>query len=755
MNQARNGNGKRAVVSVVTVSLLTLALVSAASAGRELSGVTPTGFLLPRDSTVVHRDGSVEVFSLTRLCRLVARAVDRGSDTFSLEGASVWRRDSLLYQLSESCGDGLYVADSGWLATVTPVDNPWWGNRVVRLYAPDGVLVAQGTVKAPHAFAFAQSGRTFVAAGSEETLVLASAGKQVWRLPKSLLVAASADGEVWATADTELVRVWKQGVETTRFRTPEWCVRSLAVDEQGKTVAVATRRRLVVWDVGRQRRLFERTTSRGQTFREVRFVRGQLAVGLQNRSEDSVSGVLLLMDRTGQVLSRRVSSKSPLPSRGRALRKGSARAKKRPLIRWPYAPFDSAYAIGNTYEEFQCYGTRPYLHPGTDLLAPPQTPVYSVSEGVVKAVLTISGRWHWRIAVADSAGPDTTEGWLYAHLEQSSIAFGVGDTVHLGDYLGRLVTWPVNDFHHCHFVKVREAGEVWSGDWDAVFNPLDVLRPRADSTAPVFEKVRFGDGHQALAAFCENETDHYLSPDSLHGKVDVVVRVGDYVGSAEWLCSVYELSYTVRSLDRDSVVVGPVLAARLSHVIPHYLGTPALAHVLYKDDEMLHSYGDYRSRIFYHVVTNSDGDSLLELSDAQEALNTTALPDGPYEITVVARDADGNESLWRVPFQIRNHTTSGVARPGKGETPGSFRVAPPHPNPFNAETVVEGTAPGTGPVHVNVFDARGRLVYRDVVKARRNRFRWTWSALQRPSGVYLARFTCGSTRRVVKLLLLR
>ena len=724
-------------------------------AGAARLEVAPTGLLLPADSSAVTPDGRIQIFSPRRVCRAEALPGDGTGDVFLLRDVSVWSADSLLYRVTDPCGDGLYLSDTGWLATVTAEGNPW-GNKRLRLYARNGRLAAQAELLAPHAFALSGYGHILAAAGAEETVVLAGESGRVWRLPAALQVAVSRDGSTVATADSRRVRVWRDGVEQAEFQVQEPTVRSLALDGRGRRVALATRTRLRVWDVPERRLLFERGAGSRRTFREVRFWGDRLAVGLQQRTRGETAGVAWLLGPEGRILERRSSGAENLPTLPRELRKTSKPEENRPFIRWPYAPFDSVYAIGNTYEEFQRYaGYPPYLHPGVDLLAPPATPVYSVSDGVVKAVLTISGQWHWRIAVGDSATPDTSEGWLYAHLEQTSIAFGVGDTVHLGDYLGKLVYWPTHNFHHCHFVKVREAGVVWDGRWDAVFNPLDVLRPRTDSTAPVFSAITLPDGRRVLAAFCENETDRYLSPDSVRGKVDVVVKVADHVGSPDWACSVYELSYTVRDLRRDSVVVGPVLAAHLSHVIPRYLGTPALTHVLYKDDDVLRSFGDYDARIFYHVVTNSDGDSLLELSDTQRCLDTTVLPDGPYEIKIVARDAAGNRTDWRVPFRVENHSATGVAEQKDERTPRRFTISRPYPNPFNGRTVVFGEASGGDRVRVSVFDARGRLVERTRLVPRGGRFRWVWAARDLPSGVYLARFSCGPERRLVKLLLLR
>ncbi|HFE53761.1 MAG TPA: T9SS type A sorting domain-containing protein, partial [Bacteroidetes bacterium] len=115
----------------------------------------------------------------------------------------------------------------------------------------------------------------------------------------------------------------------------------------------------------------------------------------------------------------------------------------------------------------------------------------------------------------------------------------------------------------------------------------------------------------------------------------------------------------------------------------------------------------------------------------------------------------GNRTDWRVPFRVENHSATGVAEQKDERTPRRFTISRPYPNPFNERTVVFGEASGGHRVQVSVFDARGRLVEQTRLVPRGSRFRWVWAARDLPSGVYLARFSCGPERRLVKLLLLR
>jgi hypothetical protein len=113
---------------------------------------------------------------------------------------------------------------------------------------------------------------------------------------------------------------------------------------------------------------------------------------------------------------------------------------------------DSSYqAIGNSYNEIQEYSQGDtYLHPGVDLFGINLQNVHSVKKGYIKAILTTSGAYHWRIAIANQNTSDSSQGYLYAHLDANLIPVGVGDSVLEGEVIGQLVDFPVTGFVHCH-----------------------------------------------------------------------------------------------------------------------------------------------------------------------------------------------------------------------------------------------------------------------------------------------------------------
>ena len=311
-------------------------------------------------------------------------------------------------------------------------------------------------------------------------------------------------------------------------------------------------------------------------------------------------------------------------------------------IDWPIDPPNVSHAIGNSYGEYQNYGTGSYLHPGIDILSPAGTPVYAVKAGYVKAVLTTSADLHWRVAVGDSAGAATCDGWLYAHLDPMTIAVNVGDTIAAGQYLGDLVYWPIADFHHLHFVKIRNTGVTWNSDWQFIGNALDELNVIDDPTAPTFE---LAEGTQ-LFAFCQNEEVSYFAPgEPLAGDVDIICRAVDRINST-WRVTPYKLEYKIEG---DSSIPWTT-----SVIFTGFLDWDNNVNVVYQNDVHLNCQGDYDNRIFYFNLTNTDGDGIIEASDRPLSWQTAYFHNGEYAIYARATDRYGNATVASMSATVYN-----------------------------------------------------------------------------------------------------
>ena len=71
---------------------------------------------------------------------------------------------------------------------------------------------------------------------------------------------------------------------------------------------------------------------------------------------------------------------------------------------WPVDPDSGSHRIGNSYGQLQAYeGSIWYMHTGLDIMVPPGTPVYAVTSGYVKALLTTGGAPYWSSATSRGA----------------------------------------------------------------------------------------------------------------------------------------------------------------------------------------------------------------------------------------------------------------------------------------------------------------------------------------------------------------
>jgi hypothetical protein len=313
-------------------------------------------------------------------------------------------------------------------------------------------------------------------------------------------------------------------------------------------------------------------------------------------------------------------------------------------ISWPLSPRTEPHALGNSYGEYQDYGGASYYHPGIDILASAGDSVFAVKTGYVKAVLTTAAELHWRVAIGDSAAPVACDGYLYAHLDLETIEVAPGDLVSEGQFLGRIVSWPVAQFHHLHFVKIRQSGYPWSPDWQFIYDPLHELLDAQDLTAPEFVQLANG---SPFAFYSNNSTTYLQVGAPLAGALDFLVSVRDKVNHPTWWVAPYEVSYRFRS---DSVTYPPVLSVRFRDT----LFWDQNVSTIYREGPTYVSKGDYSDREYYMICTNTDGDNYIEASDQDSAWFTGDYPNGSYWLAVDALDRWGNRATESLQVVLEN-----------------------------------------------------------------------------------------------------
>jgi len=295
-----------------------------------------------------------------------------------------------------------------------------------------------------------------------------------------------------------------------------------------------------------------------------------------------------------------------------------------------YGEMNWPFRIGNSYAEIQTYnGYSPYLHPGIDFLGTNYQHVYAVKSGIVKAILTTSGDLHWRIAIADVDTNVETTGYLYAHLNESSIPFNIGDTVNAGDILGTLVPWGFYNFTHVHFARILCSGEVWNGQWWTTDNPLVTVTNLYDATPPVFENAY---GSNLFAFRADNGT--YLDHNYLTNNFVIIAKCYDVVNTTNIAkrVDIWDLHYSLYSDINSALNISNLFVYAFNWPLGFYAGDDdsdlnILTNV-YSRDITCYSRGNYEFRNFYHLITNS----------------VWLLPTGDYTLEITARDASLNQS---------------------------------------------------------------------------------------------------------------
>lgn len=188
--------------------------------------------------------------------------------------------------------------------------------------------------------------------------------------------------------------------------------------------------------------------------------------------------------------------------------------------------------IGNMYGQLQTFVGSSflsiYLHPGIDFLGRPGQKVYSVRNGIVKAIVNFSTSKEdpvmWRIAISSKIDTSDTRGFLYAHLKKESFLVKVGDTVKAGQAIGELYKWPNEEYTHVHFSQIdNNNSKEWTGKWTAIREFELKKHGIADTTKPIFEHVL----PSQPFAFIDT-LGNYLDRNRLMGKAKIIFKCYDY-----------------------------------------------------------------------------------------------------------------------------------------------------------------------------------------------------------------------------------
>ena len=677
----------------------------------------------------------------------------------NLYNLKFYRNDDLLFTMLKAPGSDFEISNCG---IVVFYDHSYQFNNKLKIhcYSNEGVKLLEKEYEGANLFGFSSSGKLFGVGSPDGIQIISLNDNTTINYPRGFQFAISEDDNLVAIASENTIEVFSSAANRIKINTDFSYTRKLIISSKDNFIAAIDKKNLKVFSLTDGKTVFIHTLNGDQSYRDLIIIDNQIAAGVHIKNKNESSGEILLFDVLGNIKAIK-SGESKLIEDFTLEPVKKVNQNSYEQIPWPFAPFDSMRTIWNHYEQHMGgYGTSySYLHQGLDLIIPIAEPVYAVKSGIVKCVLTLGGAIYWRLAISDSNVDGYSNGWLYAHLIENTIQVDVGDTVQTHDYLGNIIEWD-SDWGHIHFVEIRDSGLVWlynDNEWGINFNPLLALNPVPDNTPPIIDNVfsneKFG--------FCNNETSNYLSPDNLSGDVDIIVKVYDYAGDSEWQQPAFKIDYWIKRISDDEIVLPRMMAHILNHQYSFYASDnyEPYATVMYKRDAVLipSSWMD-TERNFHHVITNSDGDSVINLSEKYLALSTTDFYDSEYRIYVEAFDQSGNSIADSMDVFFKN----GISSVNSNEDGNiyTFKLDQNYPNPFNPSTSIQYALGGRQFVSLRVYDVLGNLVATlvDEEKPAGNyeiEFQHSIGSKQFASGIYFYQLNSGSFVQTRKMILLR
>lgn len=562
----------------------------------------------------------------------------------------------IMYSLAQLPGSDVYISNSGYIAVMN-MKFHFKQELTVLLFNKPGEEIHKASYQYASLFGFSPLGNKFVVGTDKKLSIIDLIENHTTHLEPCSKFAFSTDETIITTAREDELNVYKDYQLQRTIHTGLFYQRGIVISDNNDKAAIIGKKNLKIYSTDDGQLINENNLEENYSYRDLRIWNNRILAGVHYKYDGISKGILHVHDFTGKMIEKKVMAVKNYQTFDQTPKLKST--TNYDPIPWPFFPFDTIHKVWNHYEQHMGDGSGDwsYLHQGLDIEVPVNEPTYAVEEGWVKLVLTIGGASYWRVAVSPVQVSGYSDGWLYAHLVQSSIQVDVGDYVQLHDYLGDIIEW-TNDWGHIHFVNIKDHGEIWSYDdeWGINFNPLLALTPNTDSVVPVIEDF----SSSSKFGFYVNETSDYLDPGDLYGDVDIVVKISEYHADSEWEQPAFKTYYWLNKLPEDTTIFPKTLGQILNHSYPFYSSTNyyPYADIIYKKD-YYHPSPPWMNfdRDYYQILTNNNGDSIIELSEAQLAFPTENYPDGDYRIFVEAWDEAGNMALDSMDITFDNFNT--------------------------------------------------------------------------------------------------
>ena len=308
------------------------------------------------------------------------------------------------------------------------------------------------------------------------------------------------------------------------------------------------------------------------------------------------------------------------------------------------------YGIISSYGQFLSSGSVIYPANGIYCASDDQEDVKTVEAGYIRCIYTSSHDPNCIIMIGNtSAGPG--EGWLYSSIAEASITNSIGDSVISGQVIGKIADWGTSSTPTKYKLGLSKIVSIVP-NWTPLYglgtyytaNPLRYLNIIPDTTKPFIGDIYF----------CPDSTSTQITPDSLYGNIDIVVQMKDTISTTQIPeltssgVNIYKAEFELYEYNNPT----PSFSC-MSFIFDGTLFHQQYINVVYKYD-ILFSSSVENSKYFY-VVSNSNGNGIVDSPDEGYNFQTMIYPDGTYTIVVKASDYAGNTASKTIDVRIVNN----------------------------------------------------------------------------------------------------